>query len=409
MPVLEQLRKSLRLVLPALLAGVMLCASPARAQFGMNMGLGMEGDSITKRGVEAYAKILGLSKDQHDIAMTLLEGNQTELHAAQAKAQEGIKAIREKLADTQDFSLWQKEMPKITKEFNEKKKALDKSFFDDLKAACNDQQLTSWAKVERYHRRETAMRIAFLSGSTVDLTKVVERVKAKPESEIQPLLDQYELDMDKNLQAFEKVAKQAEEDALKGDANMFDMSRAENILKPFYEVAKDMRELNQEYARKLAQVMDDASRAKFEAEVKVRSFPRVYRQPHVVKMLDAAAEFKDLDKAQTENIAGLKAAYTRDAASANDKWAKAVEDREDKAGGTFAAMMKSVQAMQGGGGASDLNKDVNGARTARKELDSRTEKQLLALLSDDQRAKLPEAPREDTNPWADFMPQADEE
>ncbi len=139
------------------------------------MGMQARRRPSPSRGVEAYAKLLGLDKDQHEVAATLLEGNQTELHAAQKKMEEGMKVIQDKVQDTQDYSLYQKEMPKISKEFSDKSRALDKSFFEDLKAACNETQLAKWPKVERYHRRESGLRFAFLSGSAIDLIQVVER------------------------------------------------------------------------------------------------------------------------------------------------------------------------------------------------------------------------------------------
>src|SRR4051812_45298912 len=118
-----------RLVLLVVSAVFALLPAPAHAQFGMNMGMGAgQQDAITKRGVEAYAKILGLDKDQHEVAMTLLEGNQTEYQAARKKMEDAMKVIQDKVADTQDFSLFQKEMPKLGKEFGDKAKALEKSF-----------------------------------------------------------------------------------------------------------------------------------------------------------------------------------------------------------------------------------------------------------------------------------------
>jgi hypothetical protein len=392
-----------------LCAAMLLLPSRAQAQFGMGAGMGgFQQNAITKRGVEAYVKILGLDKDQREVALTLLEGNQTEYHAAQKKMEEAIKAVQEKVADTQDFSLFQKEMVKAGKEFGDKTKALEKSFFDDLKASCNESQLSKWPRVERYHRRENGMKIGFVSGAAVDLVQVVDRVKATPADALAPVLEQYELDMDKALVALEKTQKDAEEDFGKGDANMFDMTKVETVLKRFYEAGKEMRDSNREYARKLGQLMDAASKERFDAEFKRRSFPRVYKEAHVVKMLDAAAGLSDLDKDKKGAIADLLTSYKHDAAAANDKWAKAVEEREDKAGGTFMVMMKSAQAMQGGSGVGDLNKDVNDARTARKELDEKTKDRLLTMLSEEQKAKLPEAPPENGNPWADFMPVTDE-
>jgi hypothetical protein len=407
---LTSLKRSFR-KLALFTAALLIVLLPARANAQFGMGAGMSGmqEAITKRGVEAYARILGLDKDQHDVAMTLLEGNQTEYKAAQKKLEEGMQDIQNKVRDTSDFSLYQKEMPKLTKDFSDKAQALEKSFFGDLKSACNDTQLAKWPKVERYRRRETGMRFGFVSGAAIDLIALTQRTKAQPEVELQPLLDQYELDMDKSLVTLEKMGKEAQDDYFKGDGGaMFDMTRIEKILGRFYDVGKDMRELNREYARKLSQVMDGPSKQKFDDEVRRRTFPRVYKPAHVLKQLDTAAGLPDLDKEKKDAIATIKSTYVRDAAVANDKWAKAVEEREDKAGGTMMVFMKSAQRMQGGGG-DDLNKDVNEARTARKELDSKAEKQLLALLTEDQKSKLPEAPREDPNPWADLMPQADEE
>jgi hypothetical protein len=234
----------------------------------------------------------------------------------------------------------------------------------------------------------------------------VEHLKLKAQGEVQPVLDQYELDLDKSLIALEKMTKEAENDMLKGGegAAMFDPTKIETMMKRFYDAAKELRDTNREYARKLSQVMDEDSRAKFTADFKSRAFPRVYKPAHITKLLDEAAKFSELSADQKKTIAELHASYDREASGLNDRWAKAVEEREDKAGGVIPAMMKS---MQGQGG--ELNKDVNEARTARKELDDKTKEKLKGLLSEEQIGKLPPAPPANPNPWADFMPQPDEE
>src|SRR4051812_31382308 len=109
-------KSSFRTLAPLIAAALLALLTPrANAQFGMGgMGMGgMQQDVLTKRGVEAYAKILGLDKDQHEVAMTLLEGSTTEYKAAQKKFEDGMKDIQAKVSDTQDFTLYQKEMPKL--------------------------------------------------------------------------------------------------------------------------------------------------------------------------------------------------------------------------------------------------------------------------------------------------------
>jgi hypothetical protein len=387
-----------------LMAALLVALIPARAhaQFGM-MGADMlPAEIITKRGVEAYAKILALDKDQRDAAMTLLEGSQGEYNAARQKMADGMKAIQDKIRETQDFSLYRTEMPKLGKQFAEKGRQIEKSFFDDLKASLNDAQQAKWASVERLRRREKGMRFAFVSGSNVDLTQVLAHSRATPTkgADFESILDPYELEIDKAMLQADKLQKEAEDNAGKDPMN-FDPSRVEAMLRPFYDNAKLIRDANREYARKLGQAMDDPSRARFDSEIKRRSFPWIYKEAHVQKMLSTAAELTDLDAGQKEQVQSLKSGYEHDVGPMNDRWAKATEEREEKAGGTIMVFMKNAM----GQGGEDLNKDVNDARKARKELDEKTKDRLTAVLREDQLKKMPEQPpeRNSGNPFADFM------
>lgn len=391
-----------RLVLLTAVLLTSLITVRAHAQFGMMSADMLPSEIITKRGVEAYAKILGLDKDQREAATALLEGSQSEYHAARQKMADGMKAIQDKIRETQDYSLYRTDVPKLGKEFAEKGRQIEKSFFDDLKASLNDTQQAKWAKVERMRRREKGMRFAFVSGSNIDLIRVLEASRAKPAKgeDFEAILDSYELEIDKAMVEADRLQKEAEENAGKDQMN-FDPSRVEAMLKPFYDNAKSIRDANHEYARKLGQAMDDPSRARFEMELKRRTFPVIYKEPQVQKMLNAAAELTDLDAGQKDQVQSLKSGYEHDVAPINDRWAKASEEREEKAGGTIMVFMKNAM----GQGGDDLNKDVNDARKARKDLDEKTKDRLTAVLHEDQLKKMPEqAPeRNNGNPFADFM------
>jgi hypothetical protein len=376
-------------------------SAPAIAQFGMAGADMLPQQVITKRGVEAYVKILGLDKDQREVAMTLLEGNQNEYQAARKKMEEGMRALGEKARETEDFSIFRTEGPKLGSEFREKAKSLEKAFFDDLKASLNNAQLANWAKVERLHRREKGLRFAFVSGGNVDLNQVIERSRAKPASgaEFETVLDQYDLELDKEVISAEQIQKDLEDNAGKDGMN-FDPARVEASLKPAFENAKSIRETNREYARKLSQLMDDSSKARFNLEFNRRNFPRIYNESYVQKMLNAATSLTDLNTSQKESVGTLKSSYEQDAGPINDRWAKATQEREDKAGGSIMVLFKNGMGMA----TADLNKDVNDARTARKELDEKTKNRLTGILSEEQMKKMPEqAADRNPNPLADFM------
>jgi hypothetical protein len=400
---------SVRRFLHASLAAVLLCvlAPSAPAQFGMGMG-GMgsmaQQDTITRRGLDAYARLLGLDPDQKETALSLLEGNQSATRAAMKEYQAKMEALGEKARDSGDFSVYQKEMPTIAREMAEKFEGLEKGFFGDLKSILNEEQTARWPSVERYRLREQAMRFGFVSGSAVDLIAVVEKTKSAPagNAEFTETLDQYELDVDRLLRNFEKAGKEAQKDALEG-AQMFDMAKIEAMMKKLYDAAREVRDVNRAYARRLAPLMNDTERAAFEAEVQRRSFPRVYKPSHAAKSIDAALGFKDLSADQKESLQALRESYTRDLAAVNERWAKATEEKEEKAGGAVMVMM---QGFMGGGSPDD---PVKQAKDARKELDEKTQDRLEAVLSPDQKARLPEKKIEPSNPMADFMPELEDQ
>jgi hypothetical protein len=396
----NQLFRAACVLILAVVAG--LGAAPAQAQMGMGVNPGMTG-LISRRSLDDFTKILMLDADQKEVLTNLYDAYRKDHEAAMEKMQADIRALQEKFADTADISAIQKDAIRYGKAFAEKTEALEKAFMEDLKSALTPEQLERWPKVEQHRRRDKYMRMAFVSGSAVDLTRVVARVKPVPadNAEFETTLDRYEQEMDKHLRALEVVQKQLEDKMYDTNANMMDMGRWESLFKEYYPVARDMRETNKEYVRKLGMLMEDRSRARFEEEYKARAFPRVYKKVPVLTMIENTEKLTDLDPAKREQVASIKESLLRELGTLNDRWARAMEERDDKGGGTLAVMMASIQGTN-----TDLNKDVNAARQARKELEARTRERLEALLTEEQRAKVTPPPEHDRNPnpWIDIMP-----
>jgi Spy/CpxP family protein refolding chaperone len=379
--------------------------TPARAQFGMmGGGQGQTMDPITKRSFDAFVKLLGFDADQQDTAKALYDGHTEANRALQKEMMEKMAALGERAREDGDFSVFQKDMPAITKDMTAKGEALEKSFFDDLKAVCTETQLAQWPAVERHHRRGKAMRFGIVSGSAVDLVSVLDRIKAAPTDAgvVKDALDAWELEIDRLLVVFEKDAKDAQNDMMEGGA-MFDMNKVQTMMKKFSESAAQVRDLNRSYARRIEPALSDEDRAKFVAEVQRRSFPRIYRPSHPQQMIDAAMGFADLTADQKEQLQAVKESYGRDAAGVNERWAKATEEKETEAGGSIMVMMQGFQGMGG-----DPNDPVKVARDSRRELDSKTKERIESILTAEQKAKLPKKKSEGFNPMGDFMIDEDE-
>lgn len=396
------IRRCLRLVAGLVLLLTVALSGESRAQMGMWGDASANAQSITRRGVDAYSRILGFDREQRDVALSLFEGHQTAVRRNTAEFEEKMQALQEKMRDG-DFAGFQRDMPGITKDFAKRSEDLEKGFFDDLKAILSDSQMSRWEVVERYRRREVGMRFGFMSGAAVDLIAIVERLRIEKPEQTAELLSQYELQVDRKLVDFERMAKEAQNNM--GGEGMFDFNKVQETLKKFGDLAREVRDINKDYARRIAPTLPPEARPTFEDEIKRRSFPRVYRQSHAMKMLDVAKKMPDLTEDQRQELGAILASYQRDLNAANERWAKAIEAAEEASGGSMQVMMRGFM-----GGAPQEGKDELGeARDARRDLDRRTEKRVSDLLNTEQRALLPKKEREDFNPMADFMPVNDED
>jgi hypothetical protein len=395
--------RRLTLLVPTLiLLLVGMISGNSQAQMGMWGDASSNAQSITRRGLDAYSKLLNLDKDQRDVAISLFEGHQTAVRRNTTEFEEKIQALQEKMRDG-DFAGFQREMPAITKDFAKRSEDLEKGFFNDLKAILDDNQLGKWEVVERYRRREVGMRFGFMSGAAVDLIAVVERLRIEKAQETSELLAQYELQVDRKLVDFERMAKEAQNDM--GGEGMFDFNRVQETLKKFGDLAREVRDMNRDYARRITPTLPAESRQAFDDEIMRRSFPRVYRPAHAMKMLDVAMKLPDLNDDQRHELEAVRSSYQRDLAIANERWARAIEAAEEASGGSMQVMMRGFM----GGGQQEGKDDLGEARDARRDLDRRTEKRVSDMLNTEQRAQLPKKEREDFNPMADFMPVNDED
>lgn len=387
-------------------------AVPARAQISMNFE---QQDLISRRGVTGYSKLLGFDKDQTETAVTLWEGSQSVYRATMKDFQNRMQEMQNKAQEKGDWTAIQKELGEISTQMQEKIQASEKQFFDDLKAVCTDEQASRWESVERYRRREVGMRLPLMSGSAVDLILVADRQKVGDKAEVKELLSEYELAIDRPMMLVAKMqdeqSKRQKELMEKMMANPASgMDEVNKLMGELAAIGKDIRNVNRDFGRKIAAVLPDDARTRFEDEIARKSFPRVYRESQAAKMLVAATGLADLSAEQKETLSQLRKSYASEVKPLNERWSKAIEAQEEKHNGTMGVMIASQMSMAMGGGEGDETiKDAKEARDARKELDERTEKRVNEVLNEAQRAKLPEKKVEPEMPWMDLVPEEGDE
>lgn len=374
---------ALQLVTFAGVAAPLACAPEASAQMRFGPG-GPGGSEISKSGVESYAKVLKLDSAQKDAAMQLFEAYRSTVEAARKEMSDAMKAVREEGQD--DASVFMEKMPKIAEAHGKKRQAAQTQFLSDLKSLLSSDQEQQWPALERMRRREGSLRGGMVSGSNVDIVALVNSMNFPPDqhAKLADTLQQYELDMDRVLQEQEKsAAARAPKPGPDGQRTfvfeggdklkeMMDAQRAESL---------KIRELNQNFARRLAALLPEDQAARLNKQFKTQAFKRVYGEAQPTRWLAAAEKFDDLDAGQREKLKALRESYEREAASLNDKWAAVLEQAETD--GTAGG------GMMFGPGARKENDELKAARKARQDLDKKTNEQIKTALNDKQKERLP--------------------
>jgi hypothetical protein len=364
-----------------------LASAQQQIRFTATAGMGGPGaGQVSKRSVEKYAELLGLSSEQKESALAIHEGYA-------AAYQEAQKARRSAIDDAQrasedDHSVFMEKWPKIEKDFRDKSQKLEKGLFDDMKSLLSGPaQEGKWVRVERMRRREVGLRAGGVSGESVDLTDVVDglRLSSEAMSPISTLLEDYEKELDTQLQA---RAKATSDSPTFEPGKPFDPEKMKKQMADAREAGLKVKEVNERSARKIEPLLPEDKRAAFRDAVRERSFPQVYRPSRTARGMDAALKLDDLTPAQRASVQDLKSQYRREATPLNDAWASAITASEGE------GQSGVILGTDGGHVMLNMGDDppaLVDARKARRDLDDRINDKLKGILSESQQSKVAKA------------------
>ena len=380
-----------RLCIRALLACVVVALfAPltASAQWGI-WGVLQEQrkPAITGRILKQYSDMLGLRGDQQNAADELLFAYEREQRRLAERFDSVSQSINDEyeFEDDQEVQPWRDVWPKLNRTFLAKSMKLNKGIMDDLKALLDSEQAARWADIERLHRRKSTLTWGGRVADQIDLVDLIKgmRLDETVATSIGATLRQYELDLDRELQARVKYIEDTGEAWFKL-MEEYDETKWTKMGKEFADVNKKVGEVNDRYRRMLGSELPEEPAKEFLKRVNQAIYPKIYRTSHTDMVLEAAAKLEGLDAATLEGIKGVKENYERDTEAANQKWAAALteqDERIEKDGGQ--------QAMWWGNWRPEDPK-VQEARAARRAIDKKATAAVKAMLSDEQRKKLPD-------------------
>jgi hypothetical protein len=277
------------------------------------------------------------------------------------------------------------QMNKASSTMRTTSETLERAFMDDLRAILTEAQSERFVRVERARRREVAAREATVSGEAVDLGRVVAAAApgvATPE--LAEAMEVYELELDRLIQARPEPMAMG---GGPGGGMPIDIEKMQATMKERSESGKKIAEANDRHARKIEALLPEGTRAAFRREFDRQAFPRVFREPAVMKDVAAASAMEDLTPEQRTQVAEIRDSYERDAKALNERWSAAIREQEASGGsGAFAGGGGIVMISSG-----DEPEALVEARKARRELDERTKERLEAAMNEKQRERLKKA------------------
>jgi hypothetical protein len=367
----------------AVVACVLAAAPVASGQMGAMRAMGgMQRPNVTPRQVQEYATLLGLSEAQRKAAEELVSAYSTEYLAAVKRLEDITKSMQEEFTSTGDMEVFQNVMPDVMKKFQRRIEALEKTLLDDLKSLLDAGQLERWPEVERTHRRKTTISWGSVSGESLDLVEIVDglRLSDAEKAPVAEILGHYAIDFDRELVARNRLLAQQMDEMWEGMMNQ-DFDKMVQRFKELRDAGRKIADINSRYARQIEGALPTEKQEEFDKAVKLHSYPRVYVKSYADRVIEAAEALPDLDQAQREGLRGIKEAHEREAGAANEKWAAAILESEADETNPMAAFGGFGQPKEG---------PLKDARDARRAIDDRTVDAVNDLLTESQRAKLPD-------------------
>jgi hypothetical protein len=381
---------------------------PARAQIEM-LGLGAEvlpmASPINTRSVDSYGRLLGLDQDQQSAAKELLKGYREGMASVLKGVKEKAEGF-EREADG-DMAKMQENMIKMIKETASQMGKLESSFFEDLRVTLTPAQEARWANLERARRREIYQKIGMVYGESVDLGSMLTRASVDMAGTLglADLIESYEADLDRTLQARQKMLKDLAAKYADKKPNAGGMGFDPAMIKPMMDAFKDwtsdgkrIRDLNRQYARRIADVLPEASLEKFERERLRRTYPPVYRESEAQRMMTGAMKLRDLAPETKAELESASADYAREAGPLNETWTKALDAKQEKVDDSNPFGMFSFFDADSG------NQELADAAKARKALDAKVLARVEKILGEERAKKLNAEDREVRDRQRDFGP-----
>jgi Spy/CpxP family protein refolding chaperone len=301
----------------------------ALAQFGQAAGIAeaMVPDFMT-RDVRLFQDGLNLDDTQRVIIEALFYDYQDSFDAGLQQMKQRFEEMRPELQALDERRVMAMVFVPF-EEWGQQKAVLREQFLENTRVLLTPEQLELWPAFDRRLFREKEIHKGILAGESTDLLAIVRDLHLDEESmrSVRPTLDAYDIALDLALRARQESITGRQSEMLQHIASdNLDLSMA--IFERQLARRVGIRNVNDEYTIKIAEVLPEGTGAKFKAIALDRAYPRVYRETPVERLFRAALELEGLDPAIRASVDQVMQSYLIELSAMNEALVQAVRKQE---------------------------------------------------------------------------------
>lgn len=181
---------------------------------------------------------------------------------------------------------------------------------DGLNSVLNEEQIERLALLERSRRRERYLSQGLLSGESVDVWKILRKLSLDPEttSSLQPMMTGFEIRLDEVLLRRRDIMDRGVPELFRA-LHSDDVSRCIGLFDQELESRKNVRASIDDIARQIAAQLPAGKSDIFIDDVLREGYPRLYQPTRTHRLLDRAANLRNLGAETTTSVQQLRGLY----------------------------------------------------------------------------------------------------
>ncbi len=395
-------------------------SSAAPAQFG---GGGADFRTAINDGeIDRMVEALGLDDSQISIVDALYDGFRDAYETASDDSRQRMREAFQQMRDSGDWQSAASTGITFAREWQAQGKALEQSFFGDVKGVLTEEQLKQWPGYERDWRRRSSLRgagqIGGLAGENIDLFQLVEELELDEtaQTNVAPVLDAYAIELDPALTNRDRAVSDMTDLTSSVLEGKTDIEQLDSKFKNLQRLRAQVRDVNDRYVQVLAASLDPEKARALELEYRQRCFRRIYSPTQADRYIETVRESGSLNESQLGAVEAIASDFQAQSEVINRQLADLQKKQELEDQQRMYERIKMMaqggfnrgEFAQGGGqrgrggfGAPEGNGQVDPRvelMQQKTDLVSRTLDSIAAVLSPEQLAA---APKPDPNPSRD--------